>query len=103
MALPSVTSRMYIFINEILRVNQITPSVTYSFSNMSYILLMVEQGDYNTISRFPTPHQKDDRFFLMTPCDQTYNLVVAYHPKSKRLSDIDRVSRILSAYYNKPH
>lgn len=94
---------MYIFIKEILRVNLITPSVIYSFSNMSYILLMVEQGDYNTISRFPTPHQKDDRFFLMTPCGQTYNLVVAYHPKSKRLSDIDRVFRILSAYYNHPH
>ena len=103
LALPSATSRMYFCINEILSVNQITPSVTASFSNMSYILLMVEQGEYNTISRFPNPHQKDDRFFLMTPCEQTYDLIVAYSPDSKRLADIDRVSRILSAYSNHPH
>lgn len=103
LALPSASSRMYLCIKEMLRLNQIIPSVTDSFSSMSYILLMVEQGEYNTISRFPNPNQKDERFFLMTPCDQTYDLVIAYHPESKRLSDIERVSRILSAYYTHPH
>lgn len=100
MALPSASSRMHACIERILKRYQITPSSTCSFSNMSYIMLMAEQGKYNSISRAPKPNENDERFFLMTPCEETYDLAIVYHPKSKRLRDIEKVYHMLLSYYS---
>ncbi len=99
LALPSQDSRMYMVIERMLESYQITPASRQTFQNMSYILLMVEQGMYSTISHRPRQRQSPDHFFLAEPCEITYDLAIAYRPGTKHLPAIENLYRLLTTCY----
>ena len=101
LALPSPDSRMHQSIERMLTLHQIHPASVQSFRNMSYILMMVEQGVYSTISYYPKEAQNTDRFFIMDPCDVTYDLAAAYRPGTKHLPAIEKLCRMLSIYFQR--
>ena len=101
LALPSPDSRMHQSIDRMLTLHQIHPASVQSFRNMSYILMMVEQGVYSTISYYPKEAQNTDRFFIMDPCDVTYDLAAAYRPGTKHLPAIEKLCRMLSIYFQR--